>query len=204
MEEDAQAFFATLQLVSRNNHGRIGEKSILYWTRAATRPLYFAPDDEITPCDRKGFLYEYEKGQQKETDIKQVEHKEPTTRSRPNVIETKTQNATHRKDKMRTKTNGTGKTKDGGKPPPNDRFKKNHTTKSETESDETGQTEDTMKPTSGRRKEPNPKVKKDGVKKTGAGTGPKAQKQRKPKAPPAPPTRTQPRRAIKKDVDYKS
>lgn len=55
LEEDAQAFFATLQLVSRNNHGRIGERSILYWTRAATRPLYFAPDDEITPSDRKEF-----------------------------------------------------------------------------------------------------------------------------------------------------
>lgn len=133
-----------------------------------------------------------------------VEHKESTTRSRPDVIKAKTQKATYQKDETRTKTNGTGKTKEGGKPPPNNRPKKNHTTKTETKPDETGQTEEKMNPASGCRRKPTPKVKKDGIRKIGAGTGSKVQKQRKPKAPPAPQTRTQPRRAIKKDIDYKS
>ena len=38
----------------------IGARSLEFWTRAAERPLYLAPEDERDEGRGKDFLYEYE------------------------------------------------------------------------------------------------------------------------------------------------
>lgn len=52
LEEHAQAFYHALLEVDRDFPGRISKGSIMYWTRAAVRPLYLAPseddDDAVT------------------------------------------------------------------------------------------------------------------------------------------------------------
>lgn len=49
-------------LVSVYDNGRAGisAKSMMYWTRAAERPLFLAPEDERDRGLGKRFLYEYE------------------------------------------------------------------------------------------------------------------------------------------------
>ena len=42
--------------------GRIGDRSLMFWTRAKERPLYLAPEDEEDEGRGKDFLYEYEEG----------------------------------------------------------------------------------------------------------------------------------------------
>lgn len=65
LEKEAWEFFKALRRVYEG--GRIGQKSMMFWTRAIERPLYLAPEDE----DDKGgcdFLYDFEAG--KETSSK--------------------------------------------------------------------------------------------------------------------------------------
>ena len=193
LEEDAQAFATALQLVCRDNPGKIGEKSLLYWARVATRPLYFAPDDIDDRNNRKGFLYEYEQGQQKKTDIRETEPRDTIICYHPDVNRTMALKKTHSKDETKTKTNITTKTKEENKPLPEDKSKKNGTTKTKAKPVEK-QIKETTNLTGGRRK----KVKKDGAKRA------KVQKPQKAKPPLARPTRTQPRRSNKKDVGYKT
>ena len=57
LEKEAWEFFKALRRVYEE--GKIGQKSMMFWTRAIERPLYLAPEDE----DDKGgcdFLYEFE------------------------------------------------------------------------------------------------------------------------------------------------
>ena len=65
LEKEAQEFFKALKRVYEG--GKIGQKSLMFWTRAIERPLYLAPEDEDhnAGCD---FLYEFESG--KETSSK--------------------------------------------------------------------------------------------------------------------------------------
>ncbi|MCJ1297749.1 hypothetical protein MMC08_000537 [Hypocenomyce scalaris] len=60
LEQEAAAFFAALEKVNTANRGMIGQKSLMYWTRAAKRPLYVAPNQKEEDGRGKDFLYEYE------------------------------------------------------------------------------------------------------------------------------------------------
>ncbi|MCJ1435308.1 hypothetical protein MMC27_004680 [Xylographa pallens] len=58
--KEALAFFAALQAVYKSSDGRISQKSMMFWTRAAERPLYLAPEDDRDDGEGLDFLYEYE------------------------------------------------------------------------------------------------------------------------------------------------
>ena len=62
LENEAWEFFKALKRVYEG--GKIGQKSMMFWTRAIERPLYLAPEDE----DDEGgchFLYEFESGKER-------------------------------------------------------------------------------------------------------------------------------------------
>jgi len=59
LEAEATAFFRAVEDVY-NTTGRIGARSLMYWTRAVERPLYLAPEDEEDEGNGKDFLYEFE------------------------------------------------------------------------------------------------------------------------------------------------
>jgi hypothetical protein len=59
LEDEATAFFRAVEDVY-NTTGRIGARSLMYWTRAVERPLYLAPEDEEDGGNGKDFLYEFE------------------------------------------------------------------------------------------------------------------------------------------------
>ena len=59
LEKEAWEFFKALRRVYEG--GKIGQKSMMFWTRAIARPLYLSPEDE----DYNGgceFLYDFESG----------------------------------------------------------------------------------------------------------------------------------------------
>lgn len=61
LENEALELFKALKRVYEK--GKIGQKSMMFWTRAIERPLYLAPEDE----DDEGgcqFLYEFESGKE--------------------------------------------------------------------------------------------------------------------------------------------
>ncbi|MCJ1398049.1 hypothetical protein MMC11_001246 [Xylographa trunciseda] len=60
LEEEARAFFTALQAVYKSSNGRISQKSMMFWARAAERPLYLAPEDDVDEGDGLDFLYEYD------------------------------------------------------------------------------------------------------------------------------------------------
>ena len=62
LENEALELFKALKRVYEG--GKIGQKSMMFWTRAIERPLYLAPEDE----DDEGgcqFLYEFESGKER-------------------------------------------------------------------------------------------------------------------------------------------
>lgn len=65
LEQQAAAFFVALEKVCEGNGrtiGSIGQRSLEFWTRAATWPLYMAPDDddEDKRSSCEGFLWDFE------------------------------------------------------------------------------------------------------------------------------------------------
>ena len=60
LEPEAQAFFAALKKVYEENPRQISEKSLKFWTRAADRPLYLAPEDDADEGEGQDYLYEVE------------------------------------------------------------------------------------------------------------------------------------------------
>ena len=62
LEREAEAFFVALKQVYDECNGRIGQKSMLFWSRAISRPLFLAPEDEEDEGNRVDFLYEFERG----------------------------------------------------------------------------------------------------------------------------------------------
>ncbi|KAH7080954.1 opioid growth factor receptor conserved region-domain-containing protein [Paraphoma chrysanthemicola] len=56
LQRECDAFFEALTTVFEDPAFNISERSMMYWTRAVTRPLYIAPDD-----DRVEWLKEWEK-----------------------------------------------------------------------------------------------------------------------------------------------
>ncbi|KAF2827918.1 hypothetical protein CC86DRAFT_369117 [Ophiobolus disseminans] len=59
LQTECDAFFAALKEVYEDPAFKISERSMSYWTRAVTRPLYIAPDDE-----RIDWLREWEREQE--------------------------------------------------------------------------------------------------------------------------------------------
>lgn len=59
LDEEAKAFFDAVEKV-HGETGRIGDRSLMFWTRAMERPLYLAPEDEQDEGMGKDFLYEFE------------------------------------------------------------------------------------------------------------------------------------------------
>ena len=60
LESEAQAFFIALKKVCEDAPGQISDKSLRFWTRAAERPLYLAPEDEADDGEGQDYLYELE------------------------------------------------------------------------------------------------------------------------------------------------
>lgn len=60
LQKECDAFFAALEEVFNGPAIRINERSMTYWRRAVTRPLYIAPDD-----DEVDWLKDWEQQQQK-------------------------------------------------------------------------------------------------------------------------------------------
>ena len=58
LEAEAQAFYMALKKVYEENPGHINAKSLKFWTRAAERPLYLAPEDDEDEGDGQDYLYE--------------------------------------------------------------------------------------------------------------------------------------------------
>ncbi|MCJ1483736.1 hypothetical protein MMC06_003904 [Schaereria dolodes] len=82
LENEAEAFFAVLKRVYNAQRGRINQRSFMFWTRAAQRPLYLTPDDEEDEGDGQDFLYEYEKMRTRETAELHKERGSDTSSSR--------------------------------------------------------------------------------------------------------------------------
>lgn len=61
LEEEAEAFFTALEQLCQSVNGRISSRSLMFWTRAAKRPLYLAPEQDEDEGDGADFLYEFEK-----------------------------------------------------------------------------------------------------------------------------------------------
>jgi hypothetical protein len=62
LEKEAKSFWAMLQDVNNlAERDRIGESSLMFWRRAAERPLYLAPEDEEDDGHGRDFLYEFER-----------------------------------------------------------------------------------------------------------------------------------------------
>lgn len=62
LERQAQAFFYALRKGLPRNGWGVGKTTLDFWTRAATRPLYLAPDDsdEEKALSGRDFLWEFE------------------------------------------------------------------------------------------------------------------------------------------------
>lgn len=67
LEDEARAFFSTLQKVHAASN--ISSKSLMFWTRAAERPLYIAPDDEEDDGTAPDYLYKYEEDKEAEKEV---------------------------------------------------------------------------------------------------------------------------------------
>ena len=65
LEQEAEAFFHALESVHQSCGGKINERSLEFWTRAARRPLWLAPEVNDLGNPGKGFLWEFEEGRKK-------------------------------------------------------------------------------------------------------------------------------------------
>lgn len=59
LEEEAAAFLRALRDIC-DKEKRIGNNSLVFWMRAATRPLYLAPEIDVDEGQGADFLYDYE------------------------------------------------------------------------------------------------------------------------------------------------
>ena len=58
LEAEGQAFYLALKKVYDEHPRQINAKSLMFWTRAAERPLYLAPEDDEDEGDGQDYLYE--------------------------------------------------------------------------------------------------------------------------------------------------
>lgn len=73
LEQEAEAFFLTLASVYDSCGGKISKRSLTFWTRAAKRPLWLAPEVNDTGEPGKGFLWEFEEGRKNKVVKKELE-----------------------------------------------------------------------------------------------------------------------------------
>lgn len=62
LQQEAEAFFLKLESVYHSCGGKISKTSLTFWTRAAKRPLWLAPEVNDVSEPGKGFLWEFEEG----------------------------------------------------------------------------------------------------------------------------------------------
>ncbi|KAL8819503.1 MAG: hypothetical protein Q9223_002067 [Gallowayella weberi] len=62
LEMEALAFHAALGRVAEQKNGVLSPKTLMFWRRAAERPLYLAPEDEEDEGRGKDWLYRFEEG----------------------------------------------------------------------------------------------------------------------------------------------
>ncbi|KAI9773526.1 MAG: hypothetical protein M1839_002062 [Geoglossum umbratile] len=61
LEEEALAFFAALKMLAERSKGRVSKTSLMYWERAALRPLFARPEDrKINKASGLDFLVEFD------------------------------------------------------------------------------------------------------------------------------------------------
>lgn len=60
LEAEATAFYDALREVFDAHKGHIGQKSMMFWTRAISRPLHLAPDLDSDESDGEDFLYDHD------------------------------------------------------------------------------------------------------------------------------------------------
>lgn len=75
LEQEAYAFYFQLKSVCEAWGGMISQKSFTFWTRAARRPLWLAPEKEDSEDARQGFLWEFEEGRKNEGIVDEPEVK---------------------------------------------------------------------------------------------------------------------------------
>ena len=68
LENEAVAFFKALKEQCDDQPDRVSHVSVSFWSKAVSRPLYLAPEDDEDLGDGQDFLYEYEKGKMDEQD----------------------------------------------------------------------------------------------------------------------------------------
>lgn len=73
LEQEAEAFFNALESIYQSCGGKISNRSLIFWTRAARRPLWLAPDVNDLGQRGQGFLWEFEEGRKKNGIKKEVE-----------------------------------------------------------------------------------------------------------------------------------
>ncbi|KAL8775530.1 MAG: hypothetical protein Q9209_000026 [Squamulea sp. 1 TL-2023] len=66
LEDEAAAFFQALMQVVGEKRGVISQKTILFWRRAAERPLYLAPEEDEDQGRGKEWLYRFEEEREME------------------------------------------------------------------------------------------------------------------------------------------
>lgn len=73
LEQEAEAFFHALESIYQSCGGKIGKRSLIFWTHAARRPLWLAPEVDDLGQRGKGFLWEFEEGKKENGIKKEVE-----------------------------------------------------------------------------------------------------------------------------------
>jgi hypothetical protein len=71
LEAHAAAFYDALLKVNEEYPNRISPRSLMYWKRAALRPLYLAPNEDDDTVTGPRFLIDYEAQKAKETEAKE-------------------------------------------------------------------------------------------------------------------------------------
>ncbi|KAL6715237.1 hypothetical protein ACLMJK_007501 [Lecanora helva] len=77
LENRAEQFFLALQ-GAFGQGGKIGDRSLMFWYRAAKKPLFIAPEDGEDRGKGADFLYEFEKGKMSSGGALKKEHIEGT------------------------------------------------------------------------------------------------------------------------------
>lgn len=68
LEEEAEQFYQAVSRLYRGGKSGISQKSMMFWERAARRPLFLAPEDEEDVDEGKDFLHDYEESRGKAID----------------------------------------------------------------------------------------------------------------------------------------
>jgi hypothetical protein len=68
LEPEAEAFFVAVEQLCQSVNGQISSRSLMFWTRAAKRPLHLAPEQDEDEGDGADFLHEFERRHEQSKD----------------------------------------------------------------------------------------------------------------------------------------